>query len=63
LVCCSFDRAFADDRALVPPAARRFELAENALEQPALEQPVGLGRELVSLLAALQTLLLGKLAR
>ena len=55
------DRPFAHDRPLVPAGPGRLQVAEDPLQQPALEQPVGLGRELVSVRRLLQALLLGHL--
>ena len=64
LVCCSLDRPFADDRALVPAGARRLQLLEDLRQQLALEQPKGLRRQLeAAALALLQPLLLGHLAQ
>ena len=49
--------------AQVPAGARGLQLAEDLRQQPALEQAVRLGRELVAALARLQPLPLGLLAQ
>mgnify|MGYP003485512173 CR=1 FL=1 len=41
-----FDGAFAHHRALMATGARGLQVAEDALQQPALKQPHGLGRDL-----------------
>ena len=55
-----FDRPFAQDGPLVPPGPRGHQVAEDPLQQPALEEPIGLGREPIALGGLLQPLLLGK---
>ena len=54
------DRPFALDGPLVPPGPRGLQVAEDPLQQPPLEQAIGLGREPVALGGLLQALLLGQ---
>ena len=56
------DRPFADDRPLMPAGARRRQVAEEPLEQLALKQAIGLGRQLEAARRLLEALLLGHLA-
>ena len=46
----------------MPAGARGLEIAEDAIQQPPLEQPIGLGRKLISLVALFQALAFGQVA-
>ena len=55
-----FDSPFAQDGPLVPPGPRGGQVAEDAFQEPPLEQAVGLGRQPVALRGPLQSLLFGQ---
>ena len=57
------DRPFAEDRPLVPAGAGRLQLAEDPLQQLALEQPVGLRSQLERAVFLGQPLAFGHLAQ
>jgi hypothetical protein len=56
------DRAFADDRPLMPAALGRLQVAENPLQQAALENAIRLRRQTERAAVPLQPLPLGHLA-
>ena len=52
LVCWQLDGAFADDRPLMAAAAGCLQVRKDLLQQAALKQAIGFGREFVAALAA-----------
>ncbi len=63
LVCCSSTAPSPTIGPWCRPVRGGFEIAEDPFQQLALEQPIGLGRQLIALGPALQALLLGHVAQ